>query len=521
MGERDARMREAEEIRTDVVKTFADNRKVQGENHTQLESLIELERQAVHDLLETERTSRIRELQDLKFTLSRQFNDAHNVEKTARETQLEELLRVVGADKTEATQKVNRIDVMYTELQTLHDKLASSHAQLQSAHTGLVNSHSTVRQSCDAQRADLNSFIEMERNARTSNLAALEDTLRAEVAKAHNIIQDLEVSVNEDRARTMEQHTQIRSYADTTCNQFKQCIEECLEAKLGALEPQLSENLRILREEVLSRLAAAKTEWNSFQELLHAAQNELNEVGARAQAAAHELSKIITDESVQRSTNIQELQDQMSGISQAVMKLSNVKAEITCEYKAFVGAFYESFAQRDEAASIASAQQMDSISEIVKNVSEKSLDDLHARIEEMRTCFVSERGLHLKWMEEERTAFKKSHDEHMRCVEVERDARLRQATELRTEFVKLITKEREDRIIDASVRRSDAAKRQALKSTVGSSLIGNVHGNTYGSGLFSAGLGTPAVGNSEAGMVPPTTTAGATLDTLLRSTKAK
>merc|ERR1711860_324093 len=69
------------------------------------------------------------------------------------------------------------------------------------------------------------------------------------------------------------------------------------------------------------------------------------------------------------------------------------------------------------------------------------------------------------WMEEERTAFKKAHDEHMRCVEVERDARLRQATELRTEFVKLITKEREDRIIDASVRRSEVDRaKQSIKA---------------------------------------------------------
>merc|ERR1712107_549551 len=121
--------------------------------------------------------------------------------------------------------------------------------------------------------------------------------------------------------------------------------------------------------------------------------------------------------------------------------------------------------------------------------------------------------------EEERAAFKKCHEEHMRCVEVERDARLRQATELRSDILKLISKDRDDYIVDMPERRADSARRQALKSTVGSSLIGNIHGNTYGSGLFSAGLATPAVGNSE--VVVPPLTAGATLDTLLRSTKAK
>merc|ERR1712107_915052 len=64
---------------------------------------------------------------------------------------------------------------------------------------------------------------------------------------------------------------------------------------------------------------------------------------------------------------ISQLQDQMKGISQSM------KDEITCEYKAFVGAFYESCVKRNEADSIVSSQQMDSIVEIVKNVSEKSV----------------------------------------------------------------------------------------------------------------------------------------------------
>merc|ERR1712007_254211 len=145
----------------------------------------------------------------------------------------------------------------------------------------------------------------------------------------------------------------------------------------------------------------------------------------------------------------------------------------------------ESCAQRNEADSIVSSEQMDSIVEIVKNASEKSLEKLQARIEEVRTSFIAERGLHLKWMEEERTAFRKSHDEHMRCVEVERDARLRQATELRTDFMKLITKERDDRIIDSSVRRSevDRAKQsiKAMSSGLGGSpshVSGSLETNT-------------------------------------------
>merc|ERR1712007_378979 len=103
--------------------------------------------------------------------------------------------------------------------------------------------------------------------------------------------------------------------------------------------------------------------------------------------------------------------------------------------------------------------------ETIESKTEKILRDMEERIEEVRTNFTSERNLHLKWMEEERAAFKKSHDEHMRCVEVERNARMRQSAELRSEFVKLITKEREDRIIEASMRRSEVDRaKQSIKA---------------------------------------------------------
>merc|ERR1712137_1154836 len=95
--ERDARMREITEIRADISKMLANNRNVEGENHSQLGSLIELERKSRQDLLETERISRARDLQDLKITLTRQFDDAHNAEKLAREAQFEWLLRDVAA----------------------------------------------------------------------------------------------------------------------------------------------------------------------------------------------------------------------------------------------------------------------------------------------------------------------------------------------------------------------------------------------------------------------------------------
>jgi len=463
--ERDARMRESAEIRADFAKTFADNRKVHVESQNQVESLIALERQARQDLLEAEQAARIHELQELKIVLSRQFTDAHNAEKAVRAAELEKLLGSVTSTKTEIGEKLNQMDAMYAELRSSYQKLVTSHTQLLSAHNGLSTSHSDISQSCETQRADFNSSIESERNARTSALTAMEDAHRAELGNLYNSIQSLEVFISEDRARAMEQHTETKSCADTKHNELKQCIEErlaMLEAKFNVLEPQWSADFNTLKEEVSSITTTQATmteEQRSFEQSFRATQNEVCGMVHGAQAAASENKKIILEESAQRCTSTQELKDHIKDISQTVMKLDSMKDEIISEYKSHLGEFYASFELRYEAATM--SQQLESM----ESKNEKLLHELETRLEEIHANFMSERNLHLKWMEEERAAFKKSHEEHMRCVEVERNARVRQTAELRTEFVKLITKEREDRIVDASVRRSEVDRaKQSIKA---------------------------------------------------------
>merc|ERR1712137_39274 len=385
---------------------------------------------SVQDLLETERTSRARELQDLKKILSRQINDSHSAEKAAREVQFEELLQGVAASKIEVNQRFNQTDAMHAGLRSSYEKLANAHAVLSSAHNGLATSHS---QSCESQKGELNSIIESERNARTLGFSAMADAHAAELAKIRNIVQVLEASVNEDRARTMNEHTDIRSCTDNKHNELKQTIEErlaTLEKKFVAVEPQWSADFNMLREQINSALATMQTkitkEQNSLKQFVDATQNQ---ICTTTQAAVAGNAKIIREESAQRCESTKELQDKIKDILQAMATLSNLKVEITGEYKLFVGEFQKSLEQRY----LNPSKQLDDIMEMVKLENEKSMQDMQARIEEVRSSLISERSLHLKWMGEER------------------DARLRQASDLRTEFVKIITKEREDRVIDASV----------------------------------------------------------------------
>merc|ERR1712137_807109 len=127
--------------------------------------------------------------------LSRQINDSHSAEKAAREVQFEELLQGVAASKIEVNQRFNQTDAVHAGLRSSYEKLPNAHAVLSSAHNGLATSHS---QNCEAHRGELNSFIESERNARTSGLTALGDAHSAELAKLHYNVQSLEALVHED-----------------------------------------------------------------------------------------------------------------------------------------------------------------------------------------------------------------------------------------------------------------------------------------------------------------------------------
>merc|ERR1712137_469289 len=355
---------------------------------------------------------------------------------------------------------------MHGELQSLYHKLLNSHTQLLSEHKSLSTSQSEVRQNCVTQHADFISFIELERNARTSASAAIQDAHQSEMGKLYDNIQSLEILITEDRARTMKQHTETRSCADTKHNELKQCIEErlaMLEERFDVVEPQWTVDFNVLRKEVSSTFATIQTtiteERKSFDLSLSAIQNEFFSIAHGVQATANENEKNILDESAQRKTSFWELQDHIKDISQTVMQLNDMKNEITCEYISHVGEFCESFVQRFEVATM--SKQLQSI----ESKNEKLLREMEAKVEEVRTSLISQGNLHSKCMEEERASFKKSHDEHMRCVEVERDARIRQTAELRAEFVKLITKEREDRTIDASVRRSEVDRtKQFIKA---------------------------------------------------------
>merc|ERR1712137_1412117 len=190
-------------------------------------------------------------------------------------------------------------------------------------------------------------------------------------------------------------------------------------------------------------------------------------------------------DNIQHCLNFQELERKvMEALAAIKMRSEEIKKETMHEYHLAHNNLDRSLSARHEACIATSSQQVINTAAAIKSENERTLLGFEQRINELSKGLQLERNNHSKWMEEERAAFKKSHEEHMRCVEMERDARLRKATELRADLMQLISKDREERIVDTAERRSDTAKRQALTNTLGSSVPGNVQASALNGNVW-------------------------------------
>jgi len=172
-------------------------------------------------------------------------------------------------------------------------------------------------------------------------------------------------------------------------------------------------------------------------------------------------------------------------VSQVASKCDTMKEELLMKFQAACNELEHSISDRHMASAASSSKQMSDIAAVMKTDSERGLREVHERIEELRVlgsnqaksleetlksqCFFQIRDRCM----EERNAFRKVQEENMRLLEVEREVRLKQTAELRSDFVKAITREREERVANSSEQRSDINKTlremQMVKSGSGSS----------------------------------------------------
>merc|ERR1712063_177175 len=392
---------------------------------------------------------------------------------------------------------------------------------------GLANIQKQSQQAHSDRHKGLEDAVESERNKRLSDLKQMEEVHNTKGANLQSELTRLEALITAAEKIFKTRHNELGSNLDSKFEAVNRLVEE----RFGSVESRLDVNEAHTDANTIGLEANNHTATTSLSELrrrvseaegsLECSVRAQKEMASKVNATAEQLTNSFRTESTQRCLSFRELETKVNEELLAIKaRTEEIRKETMHGYNLATDNLDRSLSARHEACVAASSQQVINAAATLKSENERTLVDFERRLDEVSKGLQVERNNHAKWMEEERAAIKKCHEEHMRCVEVERDARLRQATELRSDVLKLISKDRDDRFVDTPERRSDAARRQALKSTVGSSFSGIVHGNTYGSGLISAGLGAPTVSHCEPGTVS-SITAGASLDTLLRSTKAK
>jgi len=147
-----------------------------------------------------------------------------------------------------------------------------------------------------------------------------------------------------------------------------------------------------------------------------------------------------------------------NGMSELTRKCDTLKLDLTQEYKTSCSQLDRAISERYTAWTTSMAQQISNLTSSTQTNVEKMQQELKQKTEELRNFVAEERNNQLKMAEEDRISFRKAHDDHMRCLEVERDTRLRQTTEMRADFIKAVTKEREDRITGNSEHCSEVSK---------------------------------------------------------------
>jgi len=257
---------------------------------------------------------------------------------------------------------------------------------------------------------------------------------------------------------------------------FTREVQSKFEAGLSAVQPRVdgfTSELKSIHKEFNDELVALRQKIDNTHDILNGEINtgfvglrdQLDETKASLEAShrARQQQVIIEVQNVHErheSKLKEESSQRCAGIKQVLEKTSQIEAvcetlrsEFTRECKS-VHMEMERLMTEHEAAS----QQMTDVMSTMTVDNERIKRDMNQCIDGLRSDFVDERNRQLRLAEEERGVFRKLHEEHVHCLDVERETRLRQATQLRADFVKAMTKERETRVADSSEHRSEMSR---------------------------------------------------------------
>merc|ERR1712007_16842 len=300
MGERDTRVQDITAIRADLAKGLADNRKVHAESHSQLEALLELERKARQDLMETERVARNRDLQDMRNHVS----EVQNTEKGARKGQLEEMMLALNAENAERDQKLDGHRKAHKELSASHGQLANFHKQ---GHQGHLDRHSR-----------LEDLLGSEQNKRLLDLQQMEEVHNTKVANLQSELKRLETSVAAAEKLFQARQNELGSNLDSKYQAVNTLLEErfrSVESRLDANEAHMDANtigLEANNHTATTSLSELRRRISEAEGSLECSLRAQKETASKVNATAEQLTTSFRTESAQRCLSFKELETKVN-----------------------------------------------------------------------------------------------------------------------------------------------------------------------------------------------------------------
>jgi len=248
----------------------------------------------------------------------------------------------------------------------------------------------------------------------------------------------------------------------TNYTRLESLISE-LQSRLHTVEPRLDTTtleLNSVREEVSSGFANLHQKVKDVENALERCwQDKQQQLSDEAQRHYQEFSNRLEEEARLRILSFQEVsQKNVDDMEAMVWRCDKLKLELSEACKIGCNRVERTASECHTAFAATTGQQISYLTSLMQTSLERVQQDLHRKLEELRCDFHEERSHQSKMKEEERTVLRKLIEEHSSSLEIERETRLRQTTELRVDFVKALTKEREARIMDHSEQHSEVSR---------------------------------------------------------------
>jgi len=433
------------ELQTQMSSTLDNHVKIQDD----FQKMVDLERLSLKAVIDTECSTRLRGLQDLKDK---------SVER------VEKLVQRFEEDGAEWKIKFDQQQTSMHEFASAHERFKVFLNELKESHVRLSNRFDENFKPHSETHEEIESFLQSERAARVSDLQVYEARCNAELTNVHNALQHLEESIIADQVGREDKHRQFGSEFDVRCQEIHHHVQEhrsMWESRLGTLEQELKTELFGLRTQI-------KDTASLLDRQIHA-------IAGEARALYQHQVASLEEEIAQQVLSVRELHTQLKhDTSQIFSQWDSLKEELSNELMTAHNKLERSISERHMASATATSDQMNELVGLMKADSERGLREAHERMEELHLAFLAEQNnqtmsmtetlkshcfyqIHDK-LTEERSNIRKMQEELLRLVEAERDARLKQATELKSDLVKAVTKEHDERVLNNSEQRIEITK---------------------------------------------------------------